>query len=91
MKNKKIVLEETGLSISAGKEFVFSFIDSQIDNYKLNQLSSWEKNHKHSLGFDKIKEFDTIKKGLMDFFEELNPDSDELSLVVNIDIQTEKK
>lgn len=43
---KSILINESGLSLKDGRDMVLKIIDSQINNYKLQYLTDWERNHK---------------------------------------------
>ena len=46
--NNTINIQESDLEIRDGKNMIFSIIDNQINNYKLQALTNWERDHNSS-------------------------------------------
>lgn len=45
MKTKRLSITEKDFDLNASKEMIIRAIDSQINNYKYQYLTNWEKDH----------------------------------------------
>ena len=51
MKNEKIIIEENGLNNNGLRELILNMLNEQINHYKVEYLSEWEKDHATSKEF----------------------------------------
>lgn len=70
MKIGKLKIEEFGLQKTESKELILNILNSQINDYKVRQFSSWLKNQSHpsELTERKIEELKSKRNDVETFF-----------------------
>lgn len=92
MKKKSITVEENGFGLKDGRSMIFKIIDSQINNYKLQFLTDWERNQTLSPSENnkKVEKLEKAKIDLQEFFNFIEPGEGELSFKLNLEVQINK-
>lgn len=86
MKSNKFIIEESGLKTYESKDMIIRIIDNQINNYKLEYLSQWEKDHSTTaeLKNKKIEELELKKKEIEFFFNKSNSNGSRFTIQFHI-------
>lgn len=89
MKSNNFIIEESGLKPHESKDMIIKMIDNQINNYKLEYLSQWEKDHSTTdeLKNKKIEELKAKKKEIEAFFNA--PNSNETGFTIQLHVKEE--
>ena len=93
MRTKTVSIAESNLELTESKDFVLSFIEYQINNYKLQRLSDWERNRAKNIGSknDKITSLNDEKVKLKAFFNELNSSNSAIDVNFSIEIKVKEE
>lgn len=88
MKTKRLSITEKDFDLNASKNMIIKAIDTQINNYKLQFLTDWEKDH--SISFhekdEKIKALEEEKKEIIELCRAINSDEPKVDLNISIDL-----
>ena len=89
MQSNKFTIEECGIQNHESKEMIIKMINNQINTYKLEYLSQWERDH--SITPDsinkKIEALRAKKKEIEGFFSETNHVNPTIDLSVSFELK----
>lgn len=90
---KTVSVQETGLDTWDGKNMIFKIIDNQINNYKLQFLTDWERNHDVSPveKEQKIEKLMLAKENLQELFKNIAKKGAEVNFTLNLDVEITSK
>ncbi len=93
MNNKKITVEEFSCNIRDGKSALFQILNTQINNYKLQFLSEWERNHNIcSKEKDrKIEILESSKQELLEFLKDFDSPDAEIKYTLHLEVDITNK
>lgn len=93
MKRKTINIEEFDHNVSDSRSMIFKVIDTQINNYKLQFLTQWERDHTISLAEkdEKIKELQVQKDHMIALFRECEMGNTLIDFKISIAVTVKNK
>ena len=90
---KSILLNEKGLNLRDGSTMILKIIDNQINNYKLQFQTEWEKNHdtKPNEKNQKIAQLEALKQEVINAVKNAEPEDGAISFSLSLNIDVEAK
>lgn len=93
MKTKQVNITEENFELKDSRNMIFKVIDCQINNYKLQFLTDWEKNHSISSAIkdSKIAALEAKKRELADLYKAHEFDNSLVDLNISIDVRIKEE
>jgi hypothetical protein len=89
METTKFTFNELGLKNKSAKELIIKAINNQINNYKIEYLSQWEREHSTTAESKdkKIEALENKKREVIKYFNEYDSTNSHLNLSLSIEVK----